>query len=166
MMELDEVRKNLCYYDERNPERYEGDDAEKGGPEEQCYCDNCFHRRHELAVQILQQAAVLEEADKIFQEMQARQIKTQADMALYGMSCHIPATLLYGESPVVALQREEQVLKQFVEDDPFREPLAFKITHCDMGEENLNKDSFVKDPKNKPHPFAEFMGECKKRGKR
>lgn len=47
------AREYLCYHDKRNPFYIEdtgGEDNKSG----QCYCDNCFYQRHELAVRILE----------------------------------------------------------------------------------------------------------------
>lgn len=51
-MELETIYENLCVHDPRNP--FYVDDCEEtpeiGGD---CYCDNCFYGRHNLAVEIL-----------------------------------------------------------------------------------------------------------------
>lgn len=50
-MEEQEILKNLCYYDQRNP-----DSIEQNVPlpkNKECYCDNCFHRRTPLAEELL-----------------------------------------------------------------------------------------------------------------
>jgi len=39
-MDLKEIFKNLCYYDKRNPDYFEGYYSEKPNP---CYCTNCLH---------------------------------------------------------------------------------------------------------------------------
>ena len=45
-----EVLRNLCFHDPRNPHN----DPELGQePRDNCYCDNCFHGRDELALEIL-----------------------------------------------------------------------------------------------------------------
>ena len=49
-MERDNVIFNLCYYDSRNP-LYDG--TKMGYREKECYCDNCFYGRHELANELL-----------------------------------------------------------------------------------------------------------------
>jgi len=54
-MEKTDVLGNLCYYDRRNP-MYEDlylDDDEPREPRKECFCDNCFYGRDELALEIL-----------------------------------------------------------------------------------------------------------------
>ena len=43
-----EILESLCIYDKRNP-----DWDEEGTKKENCYCDNCFHGKTELAEEIL-----------------------------------------------------------------------------------------------------------------
>lgn len=53
MKDID-VKKNLCYYDRRNPDclfLHDGDDSEPDF--DNCSCDNCFYGRHKLAAYIL-----------------------------------------------------------------------------------------------------------------
>lgn len=53
-MNRQEVLENLCYYDKRNPTLFhlvEEQDSPK--EERECYCDNCFYGRHELAEELL-----------------------------------------------------------------------------------------------------------------
>jgi hypothetical protein len=45
------IYEKLCSYDKRNPDCILEEDEEK--PREDCYCDNCFYGRHELAEIIL-----------------------------------------------------------------------------------------------------------------
>lgn len=48
-MNLIKIKKNLCKYDERNPNY----DPEYIWHNKPCHCDNCFHGRTELAEEIL-----------------------------------------------------------------------------------------------------------------
>ena len=50
-MTEEEVKKNLCYYDRRNPNHLY-DEAE-----EDCSCVNCFHGRTKMAEYILELTA-------------------------------------------------------------------------------------------------------------
>ena len=50
-MKQEEVLGNLCYYDKRNPNHTDWDEGEEKPKD--CYCDNCFYRRDELAKEIL-----------------------------------------------------------------------------------------------------------------
>lgn len=58
-MDINEVNKNLCYYDLRNPDGYidsyepEHDNNIGRYPQKDCSCDNCFYRRTVLAEYIL-----------------------------------------------------------------------------------------------------------------
>ena len=53
-MTNEEVRRNLCYYDEGTPDcDPESDDAQK--PRDGCYCDNCYYGRDVLAMEILKE---------------------------------------------------------------------------------------------------------------
>jgi len=53
-MELKEILDNLCYYDKRNPQGYyEFEDEEIEHSKDDCYCDNCFYGRHNLANELL-----------------------------------------------------------------------------------------------------------------
>lgn len=47
-MELEDVLENLCVYDNRNPLKFSDEERK-----EDCYCDNCFYGRTELAEEIL-----------------------------------------------------------------------------------------------------------------
>jgi len=59
-MTKEEVVKNLCYKDNRNPDHYENIFGEPPTPRpEPCFCDSCFHGRDKLALEILR---LLEEA--------------------------------------------------------------------------------------------------------
>jgi hypothetical protein len=55
-MDIQEVKKKLCYYDKRNPnsnfeiEEIDNIKCEKGN----CFCNNCFYDRTELAEYILE----------------------------------------------------------------------------------------------------------------
>ena len=61
-MNLEEVLKNLCYWDRRNPDfcieeqfGYSEEEVEATGnfAKKDCYCDNCFYGRAKLAEYIL-----------------------------------------------------------------------------------------------------------------
>ena len=51
-----EIKGNLCYYDEENPDNnldcYDNE-VERPKPRENCHCDNCFYGRDKLARYIL-----------------------------------------------------------------------------------------------------------------
>ena len=47
IMSSDELLRNLCYYDKRNPDSEIMDENRKKNL--QCYCDNCFNGRSILA---------------------------------------------------------------------------------------------------------------------
>lgn len=55
-MDLNEIKRNLCWYDPRNPD-YDSSEyrSERGPAEPGCACDNCFYHRHELALKLLEQ---------------------------------------------------------------------------------------------------------------
>ena len=54
-MKIKEVYGNLCYYDNRNPDNNnEFMDKEDIPLKKDCYCDNCFYGRTELAEYILE----------------------------------------------------------------------------------------------------------------
>jgi hypothetical protein len=44
-MDIEEIKSNLCYYDDRNPNRDKLTEKKEG----KCFCDNCFYGRDELA---------------------------------------------------------------------------------------------------------------------
>jgi hypothetical protein len=50
-MDIEEIKSNLCYYDERNP--YNNLQWDEKMPTKDCYCDNCFYGRTKLAEYIL-----------------------------------------------------------------------------------------------------------------
>ena len=55
-MTSEEIRTRLCIYDPRNPSSAdlyaeEGDEVQQ--PRNNCFCDNCFYGRDELAVDLL-----------------------------------------------------------------------------------------------------------------
>jgi len=53
-MKIEEIKMNLCYKDKRNPfynDLYDEDDLID---EENCYCDNCFYNRDEMANYLLE----------------------------------------------------------------------------------------------------------------
>ena len=50
-MKHQEIYKNLCTYDKRNPYFCE---EFSPSPNKQCFCDNCFYGRTELALYILE----------------------------------------------------------------------------------------------------------------
>ena len=47
--------KSLCYYDERNPDRYPSldEDDQREPREPGCACDNCFYGRDALALEVI-----------------------------------------------------------------------------------------------------------------
>jgi hypothetical protein len=54
MMKLYE---NLCCRDSRSPffdDLYGYEDTQPGPPRQDCWCDNCFHRRDALTMQLLE----------------------------------------------------------------------------------------------------------------
>lgn len=51
-LEIEEVYERLCYYDKRNPNNDINTDFPKE-PRGNCYCDNCFHGRDRLALEII-----------------------------------------------------------------------------------------------------------------
>ena len=59
-MTREEVLSNLCIKDTRNPDHedcYQGFDPDEiPEPRVNCYCDNCFHGRDKLALEILRWA--------------------------------------------------------------------------------------------------------------
>jgi len=57
-MDIKQVYKNLCYYDDRNPNYHGPVDLDdkfriKLYNKDECYCGNCFYGRTELAKYIL-----------------------------------------------------------------------------------------------------------------
>lgn len=58
-MTIDEIYRNLCWYDKRNPstvfhDLVDVDECEIPNPREKgCSCDNCFYGRDQLAVELL-----------------------------------------------------------------------------------------------------------------
>ena len=48
--------RNLCYYDERNPDNIIEDDEYSKGNTDKCACDNCFYGRSKLTKQLIWQA--------------------------------------------------------------------------------------------------------------
>lgn len=55
-MTTKEVYSNLCYYDTRHPDWWEALEPRI----ESCSCDNCFHGRHNLALEIIKMRELLE----------------------------------------------------------------------------------------------------------
>ena len=53
-MKETEILKNLCYYDDRNPNHNDGD------RKKDCYCENCFYGRTQMAEYILKLREVIE----------------------------------------------------------------------------------------------------------
>jgi len=55
MMTLDEIKKNLCYNDLRNPDVTVDEETAKEIAENNadCYCDNCFRGKTALAEELL-----------------------------------------------------------------------------------------------------------------
>jgi hypothetical protein len=60
-LDKETVLGNLCSYDKRNPnsEMFDEDD----GPEDECYCDNCYYGRTKLAEEILRLQEIKEVKD-------------------------------------------------------------------------------------------------------
>ena len=52
IMNIKEIKSNLCYWDSRNPEGVGVDDEDLKGRIE-CYCDNCFYKRTQLAEELI-----------------------------------------------------------------------------------------------------------------
>lgn len=55
-MTLNEIKERLCYYDVRNPNNTLDEDAQREFDEDterECFCDNCFYGRTELAEELL-----------------------------------------------------------------------------------------------------------------
>jgi len=54
-MKEETIFENLCIYDERNPNYYQGgfDEDEKRKPRINCNCDNCFYGKDKLALEII-----------------------------------------------------------------------------------------------------------------
>lgn len=54
-MSIEEIKSNLCWYDERNDESLmsPSDKEKMNRGEDKCMCDNCFYGRHELANELL-----------------------------------------------------------------------------------------------------------------
>lgn len=62
-MNTKEILQNLCYRDTRHPDfKDHYPDGEKPTPRNDCFCDNCFHGRDPLAVELLKH--VTEEAQE------------------------------------------------------------------------------------------------------
>ena len=60
---LEQVYESLCLYDQRNPFCFDAYDAfdERIRPRlPSCYCNNCFHGKDALALEILRLRALLE----------------------------------------------------------------------------------------------------------
>ncbi len=55
MLNLKDIKRNLCVDDKRNPDYNDlyRDEDDTGVPKENCHCDNCFYGRHELAEGLL-----------------------------------------------------------------------------------------------------------------
>jgi hypothetical protein len=51
-MELEYIYSKLCWYDKRHPD-YDEQENEGTKPRVNCFCDNCFYGRDELALEIL-----------------------------------------------------------------------------------------------------------------
>ena len=64
-MDIQEVYSNLCYKDTRNPLYYHDPDEEPEKPRDNCYCDNCFYGRDELAVYILRLIDILDMLEEV-----------------------------------------------------------------------------------------------------
>lgn len=57
-MSTEEIKESLCVYDKRNP--YYTKEAEKINKTD-CYCDNCFRGKHQLANELLKVKQELED---------------------------------------------------------------------------------------------------------
>lgn len=54
IMTKNEIYSNLCAYDKRSTDYIEPeDDEDEKEPRKNCFCDNCFYSRDELALEIL-----------------------------------------------------------------------------------------------------------------
>ncbi len=62
-MTLEEIKSNLCYYDNRNPDnnnKYNGlSEQEIKKQQEDCCCDNCFRGKTELAKELLRMYRII-----------------------------------------------------------------------------------------------------------
>ena len=59
-MTTTEIKQQLCYYDNRNPDYIETlNERLKSKP---CYCDNCYKGNHELANELLRVKELLSQA--------------------------------------------------------------------------------------------------------
>jgi len=58
-MSEDEVKEKLCYYDIRNPNNI----SEDKHSNKECYCDNCFYGRTQLAEEILKYIELTKKAN-------------------------------------------------------------------------------------------------------
>ena len=71
MMALNEIKKNLCYNDLRNPNAaaiYEETAKEIAENNADCYCDNCFRGKTALAEELLKYYRLQEEVAKMLVE--------------------------------------------------------------------------------------------------
>lgn len=66
-MYIEEIKRQLCAYDNRNPD-YDKDYPKKDKHKE-CYCDSCFYGRHYLADELLRVLNALEDANKALSDM-------------------------------------------------------------------------------------------------
>jgi hypothetical protein len=142
-MTIDEVYSNLCYHDARNPEAMTVD-PERTGVEKGCTCDNCFYRRHPLAEEILKLRETAQDA-----AICAAQLLIDHGFGTPG------GDIMYGKPFFVP--PEGAVTAQELTCTPYEDIIG------DMPDLSVMD---AKEPKKKEHPFAEFMGNGKKRGKR
>jgi len=64
-MKLEDILHKLCYYDKRHPDFEQGD----GKKTENCFCDNCFYGRTEMAEALLEQLNMLIEIHEKYAHM-------------------------------------------------------------------------------------------------
>lgn len=62
-MKEKEILYNLCAYNPMNPDYIEGTERDETKP--QCFCDNCFYGRTELAEEILRLRKIKNDESKI-----------------------------------------------------------------------------------------------------
>lgn len=75
---IEKAKEKLCYYDQRNPYNeinWESNDKEFDKTDKDCFCDNCFYGRTELAEIIL---------ELISEQQVDSQINIQKDEENYG----------------------------------------------------------------------------------
>ena len=69
----------LCYYDPRNPDFTQDDDNDgkiiAAAKSKECYCDNCFSGKTELAEELLKTRAILQQAAKSYEANDTRETR-------------------------------------------------------------------------------------------